>query len=178
MVITEEIVQVDRTPSNTPNTPNTPRRSPTRRLLGIGTAIVVAAVASIAVVASSGPTQSDKTPVQAPRTRDDIVRDLVARGLVPAETLDDGTHITSPALAPAPRTRDDIVRDLVARGVSPSPPSTTEPRSPADHSDPYHAPATTSSVTSSYADSSPPPPPVPRSPADHSNRDRLCRRRP
>jgi hypothetical protein len=121
MVITEEIVQVDRTPSNTPNTPNTPRRSPTRRLLGIGTAIVVAAaaVASIAVVASSGPTQSDKTPVQAPRTRDDIVRDLVARGLVPAETLDDESHTTSPVHAPAPRTRDDIVRDLVARGVVP-----------------------------------------------------------
>jgi hypothetical protein len=95
MVITDETIQVDRTPSNTP-----PRR-PIRRLLGIGTAIVVvAAVALVAVVERSGPTRSDQTPETAPRTRDDIVRDLVERGLVPAATLDDGTQITSPALAP------------------------------------------------------------------------------
>ena len=56
----------------------------------------------------------------APRTRDDIVRDLVARGVVPAATLDDGTQITGPGFEPAPRTRDDIVRDLVARGVVPA----------------------------------------------------------
>jgi hypothetical protein len=94
MVITDEAIQVDRTPSNTP-----PRR-PIRRLLGIGTAIVVVAVASVAVVEISGPTRSDQTPESASRTRDEIVRDLVARGVVPAATLDDGTQITSPALAP------------------------------------------------------------------------------
>ena len=115
MVITEEAIQVDRTPANTP-----PRRRG-RRLFGIGAAIVVvAAVALVAVVESSGPTRSDQTPEPAPLTRDDIVRDLVDRGVVPAATLDDGTQITSPALAPAPRTRDDIVRDLVERGVVPA----------------------------------------------------------
>ena len=102
MVITEEIVQADRTPSNTPldTPPNTPRRRPTRWVLGIGTAfVVVAAVASVAFVASSGSTQSDQTPVQAPRTQDEVVRDLVARGLVPAATVD-GTQITSRSLEP------------------------------------------------------------------------------
>ena len=94
MVITDETIQVDRTPSNTP-----PRR-PIRRLLGIGTAIVVAAVALVAVAENSGPTRSDQTPEPARHTDDEIVRDLVARGVVPAATLDDGTQIISPALAP------------------------------------------------------------------------------
>lgn len=95
MVITDKSIQVDRTPSNTP-----PRR-PIRRLVGIGTAIVVvAAVAFVAFVETSGPTRSDQTPESAPRTRDDIVRDLDARGLVPAATLDDGTQITSRSLEP------------------------------------------------------------------------------
>jgi len=53
------------------------------------------------------------------RSRDDVVRDLVERGLVPAATLDDGTHITGPGLQPT-RTRDDVVRDLVERGLVPS----------------------------------------------------------
>ena len=114
MVITDETIQVDRTPSNTP-----PRR-PIRRLLGIGTAIVVAAVALVAVAENSGPTRSDQTPEPARHTDDEIVRDLVARGVVPAATLDDGTQIISPALASAPRSRDEIVRDLVARGVVPA----------------------------------------------------------
>ena len=118
MVITDETIQVDRTSSNTPS--NAPPRWPFRRLLGIGTAIVVAAIALVVIVESSGPTSSDQTPEPAPRTRDDVVRDLVDRGLVPAATLDDGTQIISPALAPAPRTRDDIVRDLVARGLVPA----------------------------------------------------------
>ena len=52
-------------------------------------------------------------------THDDIVRDLVARGLVPGATLDDGTQITGPGLRPT-RTHDDIVRDLVERGLVPA----------------------------------------------------------
>jgi len=32
-----------------------------------------------------------------PRSRDDIVRQLVAQGLVPAAALDDGTQISSPS---------------------------------------------------------------------------------
>ena len=150
MVITEEAIQVDRTPSNTP-----PRR-PSRRLFGIGTAIVVvAAVASVAVVESSGPTRSDQTPEPAPRTRDDIVRDLVdaessppppstTEPRSPAQrwhrhhgpaTTSSATSSTagssrrppstteprSPARrSPGTATRDDIVRDLVARGVVPA----------------------------------------------------------
>jgi hypothetical protein len=114
MVIIDEIIQVDRTPSTTP-----PRR-PVRRLLAIGAAIVVAAVALIAVVEGSGQTTSDRTPEPELRTNDDIVRDLVNRGLVPAAALEDGTQIAGPALAPASRTRDDIVRDLVNRGLVPA----------------------------------------------------------
>ena len=114
MVITDETIQVDRTESNT---------SPPRRILrrlGIGTAIVVAPFAFVAFVGSAHPAGSDQQHEPAPRTRDDIVRDLVARGVVPAATLDDGTQITGPGFEPAPRTRDDIVRDLVARGVVPA----------------------------------------------------------
>ena len=153
MVITDEAIQVDRTPSNTP-----PRR-PSRRLFGIGTAIVVvAAVALVALVGSSGPTRSDQTPEPAPRTRDDIVRDLVDRGVVPAATLDDGTQITGPALAPAPRTPTTSSATSSPAESSPPPPSTTEPRSPAQRLHRHHAPATTSSATSSHVESFPPPP--------------------
>ena len=51
MVITDETIQVDRTSSNTPS--NAPPRWPFRRLLGIGTAIVVAAIALVVIVESS-----------------------------------------------------------------------------------------------------------------------------
>jgi len=114
VVITDETVQVDRTESTT---------SPPRRILrrlGIGTAIVVAPFALVAFVGSAHPAGSDQQNEPAPRTRDDIVRDLVARGVVPAATLDDGTQITAAGFEPAPRIRDDIVRDLVARGVVPA----------------------------------------------------------
>ena len=40
-----------------------------------------------------------RTGLQPGRTHDDIIRDLVRRGLVPAATLSDGTQITSPRLA-------------------------------------------------------------------------------
>jgi len=120
MVITDEAIQMDR-PSST-----RPPRRPIRRRFGIGTAIVVfaalglVALGWVAVVETSGSTRSDQTPEPTPRSRDDIVRDLVGRGVVPAAALDDGTDITSPALTPTPRTRDDVVRDLVARGVVPA----------------------------------------------------------
>ena len=107
MVITDEAIQVDRTASNT----SPPRRY--LRRLGIGAAIVVAPVALVAFVGSANPTTSDQQHEPAPRTRDDIVRDLVERGVVPAATLDDGTQITGPGFEPTPRTRDEIVRDLV-----------------------------------------------------------------
>jgi hypothetical protein len=114
MVITDETIQVE-TPSNTP-----PRRT-IRRILAIGAAIVFVVVgALVAAVQSPGPTQSDQLQEPASRSRDEIVRDLVTRGVVPAASLDDGTQISGPALAPAPRTGDEIVRDLVARGVVPA----------------------------------------------------------
>jgi hypothetical protein len=80
--------------------------------------VVVTGVASVPVAA--GPARSDRTITRASRSRDDVVRDLVIRGIVPAATLDDGTQITSRALALASRSRDDVVRDLVARGVVPA----------------------------------------------------------
>ena len=82
MTITDETIQVDRTPSNKS------RQTPRRRLLGTGAPIVIAAVAFLAVVERSGATTSEP----ASRSRNDIVRDLVARGVVPAATLDDGTQ--------------------------------------------------------------------------------------
>jgi hypothetical protein len=43
-----------------------------------------------------------------PRSRDEILRDLVNRGLIPEQ-----------ALRPEPRSRDEIIRDLVNRGLIP-----------------------------------------------------------
>jgi hypothetical protein len=96
MVITDDIVHVDRTPPDT--SPRRPARWRTRGLATAVAAVVVAGAASVALVESSGPPRSDQEPVPASRTRDDVVRDLVARGVVTAATLDDGTQITSPAL--------------------------------------------------------------------------------
>ena len=82
--------------------------------------VVVTGVASVPIAAGAGPARSDRTVPPASRSRDDVVRDLVARGIVPAATLDDGTQITSRAHALAFRSRDDVVRDLVARGIVPA----------------------------------------------------------
>src|SRR6478609_6201446 len=73
-----------------------------------------------ATQSSAGPARPDGTRAPVSRSRDDVVRDLVARGIVPAATLDDGSQITSRALAGASRSRDDVVRDLVARGIVPA----------------------------------------------------------
>jgi hypothetical protein len=43
---------------------------------------------------------AEPNQLQAPRSTDDAVRDLVERGLVPAATLDDGSQITGPGLRP------------------------------------------------------------------------------
>ena len=101
---------------------NSGSRRQARWLHGIATAtlVVVTAVASAPVVASAGPARPDGTRAPVSRSRDDVVRDLVARGIVPAATLDDGSQITSRALARASRSRDDVVRDLVARGIVPA----------------------------------------------------------
>src|SRR4051794_36835015 len=100
-MITERTTQ-DRTASNSR------RRRPARWLHGIATAtlVVVTAVATApAVAASAGPARYDRTGEPASRSRDDVVRDLVARGIVPAATLDDGSQIVSRPLARASRSR-------------------------------------------------------------------------
>ena len=77
---------------------------------------------------------AEPNQVQAPRSRDDVVRDLVERGLVPAATLDDGTQITGPGRnRHGPATTWSETSSNAAS--SPPPPSTTEPRSP-DHESP------------------------------------------
>ena len=130
-------------------------------------------VAFVAFVGSAHPTRSDQQHEPAPRTRDDIVRDLVARGVVPAATLDDGTQITGPGSnrhhAPA-MTSSAISSRVVS---FPPPRSTTERRSPVQVSDRHHAPAMTSSAISSRVVSFRPPPSTTghRSPAQRSNRD-------
>ena len=112
--ITEAAIQLGRTPSHA--APPRPRR----RTLAIGAAIVVTVVALVPVVRSDGQTSSDQPHRPMSRSSDDAVRGLVARGVVPAASLDDGTQIVSPALAPAQRSQDDIVRQLVAHGLVPA----------------------------------------------------------
>jgi hypothetical protein len=85
-------------------------RRPTRRMIAIGAATLVAAAAvSIGIVRIS----DSETSVPAVRPRPDaevqsITEDLVDRGLVPRQTLE-----------ARPRSRDEIVRDLVDRGLVP-----------------------------------------------------------
>jgi hypothetical protein len=115
MVITEETIQADTAPSTTPT------RRPIRRGLAIGAAVVVVAGAAfVAAAQTDGPAPADELQQTRPQSRDEIVRDLVARGVVPAASLDDGTEIRGPGLAPVERSRDEIFRDLVARGVVPA----------------------------------------------------------
>jgi hypothetical protein len=132
MIVQEEVLESSVAVSAAPRRPNR------RRAVVIGAATLAVAGATVfAVVFGSGASDSRDVPrttvgptaqaeqaivqptqVQVPRSRDDVVRDLVARGLVPAATLDDGTQIAGPGLQPT-RTHDDIVRDLVARGLVP-----------------------------------------------------------
>jgi hypothetical protein len=136
MIIEEEVLESSAAVS-------APSRRPTRRravIIGAAT-LAVAGATVFAVVIGPGASESRDAPrttvdptaqdavdepaiaepnqVQVPRSRDDVVRDLVERGLVPAATLDDGTQITRPGLQPI-RTRDDVVRDLVERGLVPA----------------------------------------------------------
>ncbi|MEY2582096.1 MAG: hypothetical protein QOE09_1945 [Ilumatobacteraceae bacterium] len=134
MMIDEEVQETSVSVSNAT------RRPSRRHAVFIGAAILAVAGATVLVVGPGAsdsrdaprntvdPTAQDAgndqaiaepNPVQAPRSRDDVVRDLVERGLVPAATLDDGTQITRPGVQPTP-TRDDVVRDLVERGLVPA----------------------------------------------------------
>src|SRR5215218_459871 len=106
MVITKDSIHAE------PTTIQAPRRTSVRNKLAAGAAMVVlAAGVAIAVVQTTGSTQSDQTR-PAHRSSDELVSDLVDRGLVPAASLDDGSQISGSALKPSARTRDDVVRDL------------------------------------------------------------------
>jgi hypothetical protein len=123
MIIEEEVLESSAAVNAESRRPNR------RRPVVIGVAILAVAVAALFTVIvgpdASGsrdvprttvePTAPDAVNEQAPvlddetlntrtgrqpgRTRDDIIRDLVRRGLVPAATLSDGTQITRPGLA-------------------------------------------------------------------------------
>ena len=108
MTINDVTIQADRTEFAARS------RRPTRKVIVISaTALVVASVALAGVVQNSRhetsqPAANAAPTVDAP-SRDDVVRDLVDRGLVPAQTLE----VASP-------TRDDVVRDLVNRDDIPT----------------------------------------------------------
>ena len=122
MTITDEGVQLDSAAHTTAATEHSAEDTPTRvrpskrNIAAIGAAIVVAAGLAVGAVQISGSTRSDGTPVPASRS-DDVVRDLVDRGVVPAATLGDGSHITGTPLDATSQSHDEFVRDLVARGA-------------------------------------------------------------
>ena len=137
MIIEEEVLESSAAKSAASHRPNR------RRALVIGAATLAVAGATVfAVVIGSNASDSRDAPrttinptaqdaandeaIAEPnqvqggsRSRDDVVRDLVERGLVPAATLDDGTQITRAGLRPT-RTRDEVIRDLVERGLVPA----------------------------------------------------------
>ena len=125
MTITDEGVQLDSAAHTTAATEHSAEDTPTRvrpskrNIAAIGAAIVVAAGLAVVAVQISGSTRSDGTPVPASRS-DDIVRDLVEHGVVPAATLGDGSHITGTPLDATSQSHDEFVRDLVARGLVPA----------------------------------------------------------
>ena len=87
----------------------TPSRTWTHRMIALGAAAIVAVGASAAVIQISG----NETAPPAARTEhvvdaQAVTRDLVNRGLIPAESLE-----------PAPQSRDAVLQDLVNRGLIP-----------------------------------------------------------
>ena len=84
MSTNDATIQAERTRSYAPS------RVPTRRMIAVGaTALVAATVMLVAFVQSSDRELVRSVQQPAPQTRDDIVQDLVDRGLVPAATLED-----------------------------------------------------------------------------------------
>ncbi|MET0711740.1 MAG: hypothetical protein ABWZ30_04460 [Jiangellaceae bacterium] len=115
--LAEAISDVDAIQTSTPSIGGPPPRRRSRRAFSWALAASLAGVIGLAVAfivedrGASPATQIGHTPVgdakdhpnygpispvlePALRTRDDVVRDLVERGAVPAATLDDGSQIT------------------------------------------------------------------------------------
>ncbi len=128
-------------------------RRPTRTMIAIGAATMLAAAAvSIGIVRSSDDARPRCRRFDHGRTPncESITQDLVDRGQIPPQTLDprplspdeilrdlvDRGQIPPQSLDPRPLSRDEILRDLVDRGQIP-------PQS----LDPMPDPATTSSAT-------------------------------
>ena len=131
MTISEATIQAER------STSYAPARMPIRGIAIGATVVLVALVTLVALVQSAGHESVRPTPQPASESRDDIVRDLVNRGLVPSPTRqpaqpvsqsrDDIVHdlvtrglVPAATLQTAPLSRDEIVRDLVTRGLVPA----------------------------------------------------------
>jgi membrane-associated protease RseP (regulator of RpoE activity) len=136
MIIVEEVPESGVAVSTQPQRPNGRRA----KVIGAATLTVVGAAVLALAVGSATPDArvrpsatvepttgdaGDAVPIavdkriEGSRSRDDTIRDLVERGLVPAATLDDGTRITTPGLQSIP-SRDNTIRDLVERGLVPA----------------------------------------------------------
>jgi hypothetical protein len=96
-----------------------PRRAPVRKVIATVAAVLAAGtLVGIALAQDRDSDPSDRIPELAPRSRDDVVRDHVERGFIPAATLDDGSRIVGDAVARP--SGDDGIRVLVERGVVPA----------------------------------------------------------
>ena len=101
--------------------PEHARRGTSRIVLLCAMVVVLAsAVGAAVVVARDARTPEHPRPAPSSQSRDETVRDLVERAVVPAASLDNGSQILNDELATAPPSRDDIVRDLVERGLVPA----------------------------------------------------------
>ena len=128
MAINHATIEVERTKSRAPG------RVPTHKTIAIGATAAIAALVTLIVFTQRADHQVER-PTQLPaHSGDDVVRDLVDRGLIPIESLQplrpagddvvrdlvDRGLIPSESLQPAAPSRDDIVQDLVDRGLVPA----------------------------------------------------------
>ncbi|HZB39583.1 MAG TPA: hypothetical protein VE487_01380 [Ilumatobacter sp.] len=129
MVITDDTLQAEQAAfdglAGDPRTKIGGARRPpggkrTGRVVAIGAGIVVLSTGILLAGTRSGDSNAPDQPAPASRPSDDVVRDLVERGVVPAATLGDGSPVTAKTQDPTSQIPDAVVRDLVARGVVPA----------------------------------------------------------
>jgi hypothetical protein len=129
MVIIEDTLQTDRAAlddaaavakTKTGDGQRPPGGKRTGRVVAIGAGIVVVSAGILLAGARSGDSNPADQPAPASRASDDVVRDLVEQGVVPAATLGDGSPVTAKTPGQASQLPDEVVRDLVARGVVPA----------------------------------------------------------